>query len=203
MMLYAYGAVRPDQTPPGVKGIDGATVAVLEAAGLGVAVSELANEVEPTRDRLVQHHRVTMALLRSGGVAPFRFGHVFPGEAELRDGLQPRAAELGQKLAALAGCVEMDIRLPLGSEMPSPSLSPREGKGTAYLMAKKRRFQAADGIRASLTDVLEDWRQEIGREGLEVACLVKLASVPELKRRLAEVAPDAVISGPWPAGSFV
>jgi hypothetical protein len=201
-MLYAYGAVRAGQVPPGVSGIDGSPVCVLEAAGLGVAVSELPRKVEPTRVRLVQHHRVTMALLRGGGVAPFRFGNVFPGEAELRRGLEPRASELGQRLEALAGCVEMGLRLPLGANEPAAGRGQRQG--TAYLLRKRRQITAADELHARLKDVLKDWQQEPSAEGvLAAACLVEQRRVDELRARLAEVAPEAEVSGPWPPSSFV
>jgi len=181
---------------PGVKGIDGAPVAVLAAAGLGVAVSELAEEVQPTRDRLVQHHRVTMALLRNGGVAPFRFGNVFPGEAELRQELQGRAPELQEKLKSLAGCVEMAVRLavPAGQKPAS---------GTDYLLHKKRELHAADHLRANLDKVVRDWRQDMKGDSLGLACLVEQARIAEFKAKVAEIDMRAEVSGPWPPSSFV
>jgi gas vesicle protein GvpL/GvpF len=195
-MLYAYGAVRPGQLAPAVKGIDGAAVAILEAGGLAVAVSELPREITPTRDRLVQHHRVTMALLRGGGVAPFRFGNVFPGEAELRQGLQKRTSELERKLEALAGCVEMAVRQPL-----PPAGKPRSG--TDYLLAKRRRLLAGEQLRAKLGDVVKDWRQEDRRDSLELACLVPAGQVAEFQDRLEHADPSVEVSGPWPPSSFV
>jgi hypothetical protein len=195
-MLYAYGAVRPGHAAPAVSGIDGAAVAVLETAGLGVAISHLAEEVRPTRDRLVQHHRVTMALLRGGGVAPFRFGNVFPGEAELRQGMQGRASELVQKLEALAGCVEVAIRvaLPAGA---------KPGSGTEYLLRKKGQLGIADKLQADLADLVKDWRQELKGESLEVACLLDQRHLPALKAKVAEIHPHAEVTGPWPPSSFV
>jgi hypothetical protein len=195
-MLYVYGAVVPGHAAPAVKGIDGAPVAVLEAAGLGVAVSELAEEVRPTRDRLAQHHRVTMALLRSGGVAPFRFGNVFLGEAELRQGLLGRAAELEEKLKALAGCVEMAVRITL-------SAGKKPESGTEYLLQKKRHIDLADKLRVELGDMVKDWRQELKGETLDVACLIDRRQVTGFKTKLAEISPNAEVTGPWPPSSFV
>lgn len=195
-MLYAYGVVWPGQLAPAVRGIDGAEVVILEGDGVAVAVSELPREVKPTRDRLVQHHRVTMALLRSGGVAPFRFGNVFAGEAELRQGLQKRTSELEQKLEALAGCVEMSVRQPL----------PAAGKprtGTDYLLAKRRRLHAGEQLRAKLGDVVKDWRQDDRGDSLEVSCLVPAGRVAEFEDRLERAEPAAEVSGPWPPSSFV
>ena len=195
-MLYAYGAVRPGRLAPAVKGIDGAEVAILEAGGVAVAISELSSEVEPTRDRLVQHHRVTMALLRGGGVAPFRFGNVFAGEAELRQGLGKRTSELEGKLEALAGCVEMSVRHPL-----PPAGKPRSG--TDYLLAKRRRLLAGEQLRAKLGDVVKDWRQEDRRDHLELACLVPAGRVAEFQERLQRADATLEVSGPWPPSSFV
>jgi hypothetical protein len=195
-MLYAYGAVRPGHAAPDVRGIDGAPVEVVEAAGLGVAVSELARDVEPTRDRLVQHHRVTMALLRGGGVAPFRFGNVFPGEAELRQGLQKRASELGQMLETLAGYVEMCVRLPLPN-------GGKPGSGTEYLLHKKRQLHAADQLHSELAELVQDWREEVRGNRLSVACLVPQARAAEFERKATQVDARAEVSGPWPPSSFV
>lgn len=195
-MLYAYGAVRTGHLAPPVKGIDGAPVAILEAGGVGVAVSELSQEVEPTRDRLVQHHRVTMALLRSGGVAPFRFGNVFPGEAELRRELQERTSELERKLETLAGCVEMAVKQPLPA-----AAKPRSG--TDYLLGKKRRLLAAEQLRARLGDIVLDWREGAKGDSVDVACLIAVERMLEFREKLEHAEPGVEVSGPWPPSSFV
>ncbi|HLQ32605.1 MAG TPA: GvpL/GvpF family gas vesicle protein [Chloroflexota bacterium] len=196
-MLYAYGAVRAGAAAPAIPGIDGTPVTVLEAGGLGVAVSELPAAVEPTPRRLAEHHGVLMELLRAGGgVVPFRFGNMFGGQAELQQAIEARAPELRQKLEELAGCVEMALQVLLDTNGQILS-------GTDYLRTKQRQFRTGDELRNRVDDLVKDWRQEVRSGTLKAACLLPEDRVPELRARLAQLDPRPRISGPWPPSSFV
>jgi hypothetical protein len=201
-MLYAYGVVRPDQPCPGVAGIDGAAVALVDAGGVRVAVSELADGAAPTPERLARHHRVAMALLASGGLVPLRFGQTFESETSLRTALEGRGEELARKLDELAGCVELGVRVALDGR-PIPLAADGTAPGRAYLLAKKARLEIGQRLRAHVGDLARDWRQELAGDSLKAACLAGRERVPELKARLAGFDPRPRITGPWPPSSFV
>jgi hypothetical protein len=201
-MLYVYGIVEQGRRAPAVAGVDGAAVALVKSSTLSIAVSEVPAAPEPTRERLAQHHRVTMALLAEGGVVPLRFGNAFDDEESLHRGLGPRAVELAGKLDQLAGFVELGLSLALADD---PRRDPLQsgGEGTRYMLAKKRQLDTAEDLRARVGDIIQDWRAEVKGRTLRIACLIRAEHVEKLRNRLATFAPAPRVTGPWPPSSFV
>jgi hypothetical protein len=231
-MLYAYGvaeAGRPvmpfsvDGTAPGLSeasvggarnhdadlfGLDGAAVELLTCGQLAVAVSRHAEgDLKPTTRRLQEHSAINLALVRSGGVAPFRFGNTFADADELRRKLEPRADALREKLAALTGCAELTVRMKADQALvatadPHPNPLP-EGEGTRYLLGKRRRMRGEDllrdqaaALRTELGPTVRDFREDLRDDVLRLALLVPLEDVAELVAKFG-------MSGPWPPSSFV
>jgi hypothetical protein len=200
-VLYAYGVVRGgqacslrDRVP--MTGLDGARVQILPVGNLGVALSEMSAPPEPMPQRLRAHNSVCLALIQAGGVVPFRFGNVFENEEELCAAVGAKAADLERKLVRLAGCVELNVRVPLEpGERPS--------SGTDYLRRKKRELELAERLRTELGPALKDWRQEIRHGELRATCLVAAGGAAELKAKLKAFEPEPRLTGPWPPSSFV
>jgi hypothetical protein len=180
-MLYAYGVV-----PAGMSA--SAAGVCFRDAGVRVAVREVAEKPGPTRDRLEEHHRVTLALAKAGGIVPFRFGTVFQDEHELAERLAPQAAGLAARLAALAGCVEMSIRVPAAAQSKPVS-------GAEYLRQKKVQFDAEERLAATVEAVAKEVRRGAG----SLACLVEQRRLPEFRR----AAEGLRVTGPWAPSSFV
>jgi Gas vesicle synthesis protein GvpL/GvpF len=110
--VYVYGIVRAN-TPRDlqVRGIADAPVAEVTHGDLSALVSRVATPVRAKRRELLSHSEVLNAAVAEGTVLPLSFGTVFPDEETLvSDFLEPRAAELRDLLARLAGRVELTLK---------------------------------------------------------------------------------------------
>ncbi len=220
-MMYVYAAVPAGTTAPSETGIDGSRVSVIEAGGLGLVVSDHAAPLVPTRRRLIEHHRVNMALANAGAVLPFRFGNVFAEPDQLLSSVAMRRAELSSKLQRLAGLVELTVRITSSGEA-SPIDShdePDETPGRRYLLAKRRELDeagrrerqlklAGDRVLAALAGLIEDHCSETRGRQLMLALLLRRQDISCARTRLEEienVAEDGcawTVSGPWAPSSF-
>lgn len=213
-MLYVYGLISAAGAAPAAMGIDSQPVKLIELGGLCLAVSHMPAHVEPTPDRLAQHHRVLLSLLEQGSVVPFRFGSVFRDEEELCSRLAPQMEGLAAKLAHVEGCVEVGVKLPVEAPELSPHLSHRRsvatppdgiGTGTAYLLGKKRLLMVEERAAEQATRLgaelgARDVRHELRDHSMTVALLVERGRQTEVRHRLARY---GRVSGPWAPSSFV
>jgi hypothetical protein len=152
MAAYLY-CIRNDPrgVPPGLIGIDGATVRSVDAGGLSAWVSDV-SESPPavTVERLRAHDGVCMAALDGGDTPlPIRFGQTFPDDRAAADAVAQRGPALRERLARVAGCVELrvivsrgrdsDAVAPAADREPThpgmlPGADPGSvGRGTAFL----------------------------------------------------------------------
>lgn len=195
-MLYAYAATTPKAVPPRVTGIDDHAIELLRVGRLAVAVSRHDSRPEPTAMHVASHHRVTMALVQEGGAIPFRFGNAFEDEKNLRRQLEPRRRELTAKLAQLAGCVEMVLRIGNSKfEIRNSTFL----TGTQYLKTKKDQAEAEQRLKDEIGSVAKEWRRSQHGAEVRLACLIPAEFVSQLRER----ARGATITGPWPPSSFV
>ena len=153
--LYCLGSDRADP-PAGLTGVDGAVVRAVHVSGLIAWVSEVAEVVTPTVDRVRAHDAVCAAALAAGETPlPIRFGQTFPDDASAVSGLAARESVLRSRLARVAGCVELRLVMPRDSPPSEPPTAATgtvdasrvgtdtqrgaEGPGTAFLKQLARR----------------------------------------------------------------
>lgn len=130
-------------------------------------------------------------------VLPVRFGEGFAGEEELSAAVAPRLEALEHRLAHVAGCVEVGVRIvPIAAREDAPD-------GAGYMAARLREQRAVEEIHEALAAEARDSvrthcdagylldRAEVDRFSLAVARL--LESHPSL---------DVVCTGPWAPYSF-
>jgi len=142
----------------------------------------------------VEHGLAVEALVgRCRSVLPARYGERFPDEPALRRAVEPRLAELEQRLDELAGCVEIGVRVAAPEEHASIET------GTDYMRAAGRR--EAD-LRA-----LDRRLQPRARKSPDARYLVERSDVAgfaaEVERYAQEHPELAVVcTGPWAPYTF-
>lgn len=111
--LYLYGIVRADAgPPPGVRGVAGEPVRLLEEGPLGAIVTDLPGPAyEAGREDLVAHSDVLQAVISSAGVLPMGFGTMFTSPEQLSEiFLRPNHDALLQMLRDMEALVEIQVR---------------------------------------------------------------------------------------------
>lgn len=112
--LYLYGIVRAGAKlpAPGLTGVGGGTVRLLDDGAIGAIVTDLPDlAYEAGREDLVAHSDVLQAVVDSYGVLPMGFGTVFESQAELAETfLRPNEHALLRMLDSTEGLVEFQVR---------------------------------------------------------------------------------------------
>jgi hypothetical protein len=148
-ILSSHGA-WPPRFPAGV---DGCPVTLVEAKGLGAAVSlgvaGAAGE-SPGISRLLAYERVVETFDRQGAVLPMRYGCVLAGEAEVKALLGENHRCYGAALKELEGRTELGVRIALeegrtGAQKRGRPSVPLSSGGKDYLNQRRRHYAAADG----------------------------------------------------------
>lgn len=244
MRLYAYCVCEPigEGAIAGVRGVDGGEVREFECGeGLAVVVSELKEEgaVGVTPERVREHSRVIAKVLARTTPLPFRFGTLLR-EARLVDYLAANAVALRAALARVEGCVEMGVKImraasevegaaerdddeaAAAAASSADSSSAEVGRGTAFLLAKRREILGGDAARAAadeaasllagrVADVVRESRVGVlPSRGLLVraAHLVERGRLEEYRERVRGLAAEGagrlvfLTSGPWPPYGF-
>lgn len=154
-MIDVYAVAAGPRRPPGVAGVEGSPVELLDHRALVVAVSRHAAAPPPTRAAALAHAAVCDELQAlAEAVLPVRFGAVYADEPALRAALDERHADLAAGLDHVRGRVEVGVRVgwdPAGGDgdpAPSAPAPPATGAGggggpgRAYLLdraAEERR----------------------------------------------------------------
>lgn len=164
---------------------------------------------EATDEPLQQGLAVQELLERVDAVLPARFGERFRDVEALADAVEAHVEELGRRLRAVAGCVEIAVRV----GRPAAA-DDREADGAAYM---RRRLRALTAETAAATE-LHSRLQHRARSAAVVdpalsrllhdACyLVERGAVDDFAGCVSEFA-DAhpelslVCTGPWAPASF-
>jgi hypothetical protein len=167
--LYAYGVMRTGQHVPAVTGVLGSRVEVVEADGLAVLVSPLAD--------LLAHSDVLQAAHDRGVVLPLRFGMLFASEPELRRELvERRGRELRRLLEEFEGLCELRVR---ASYHDQESALAAAVKGDAEIARLRGRARANGASQADLMRLgeLVSKRYEAQRAADAETVLARLAPV--------------------------
>jgi len=144
---------------------NGAIAAVVEPA---LPRDELEKDDQKLVQAVIHHDWVICELFRETLVLPLRFGTYFRGEEDLRSHLTFHGQNYHQKLAALAGKVELTLKLtpiPFSDTNPSPT-----EKGKAYLQAKKQRYQKQSHYERQQQAALEQFQTEITQTYPQLIC---------------------------------
>lgn len=118
MSLLLYGIVfagpgHGSEHPPVLpSGVGGAPVRLIEASGLGAAVSRVDSlELTPSVGRALAYAEVVEALHGDRTVLPLRYGCVLGQESDVVELLRAQGGTYAERLRGVDGCVEMGIRV--------------------------------------------------------------------------------------------
>jgi hypothetical protein len=111
---YVYGitAVSHPSLPEGLTGVGDppGRVRVLKAGELAAVVSDAPEGLRPKRRELLAHQNVLSEVGAAGCVLPMRFGSVAPDDDAVTSVLAERAEHYRERLGALDGRVEYNIK---------------------------------------------------------------------------------------------
>jgi hypothetical protein len=232
MSLYVYclSGELSGSAFEGLAGVGGAAVRVLRLGSLAAVVSEVGEEAAAvTEENVLAHSRVNAAALAASTPLPFRFGTRATRE-RLAVYVSANEAALTAALARVRGCVEMGVKLlerargegksEVGSQ-DSEVETVAEGRGTAFLMAKRREIlggeeerrraeELAAWLDAGLAGLVRETAvrpRPAGGIALSAAHLVERGRVAEYRARLRSLGAGRenlrlLTSGPWPPYSF-
>jgi hypothetical protein len=230
-MLYLYGLVREaDAAAMGAIGLEvagrAADVYPIVEGDVGALVSALPvkGRVLPVRKNLEAQNKVLRELTKApGGVLPVRFGHLIPGERDVRRLLAQRQLDILRELSTLDGKTEMALAVSwdvenvfayFAEQHPDlaalrdrmfeggrePSRNERVDVGQAFaarLEDDRSRFteQVIDTLDPYVVDIHED-RPRTEKQVMNLAVLVERSRLDELDARIQGLAagfPDAFV----------
>jgi hypothetical protein len=224
-VIYVYAVTEATGTWPAVTGLDERPVSFIKCGKLQAVFSEHENKPEACEKSLLRHERVVEALMRSGPVAPMRFGQVVEHVVELRERVVGRSNQITSLLDRVRGKVEIAVRAlamqSLGSGEPTTTLA-LDASGRAYMTRRLREERRARALEESMQEISNDihgrletfaeassLRAHAGRMIMAGAYLVpkdKVHDFGELVQALGRDYLDVielVCTGPWPPYSFV
>ncbi|MGW2117861.1 GvpL/GvpF family gas vesicle protein [Streptomyces zhihengii] len=114
MAVYIYSVIGK-QHPAPVEELTGvgdppAALRIVGAGPLCAVVSDAPDDLRAKRRDLQAHQRVQDALMSDGTVLPLRFGLMAPDDEAVRLALEERADEYLDRLRALEGCAEYNLK---------------------------------------------------------------------------------------------
>ncbi|MFI7007709.1 GvpL/GvpF family gas vesicle protein [Streptomyces sp. NPDC050145] len=191
---YVYGIVNAEHPalPDGLAGIGEPARAVrtVTRGPLTAVVSEAPDGLRPERRDLLAHQKVLSRTVRGGPVLPMRFGSVAPDDETVAAVLAERAEHWLERLRALDGKVEYNVR----AQHDEQAVLHR-------LMAEDTRIRdLAESNRTAGGGTHED-RQRLG-ETVVAAVRAREEQDAAALRHLLEPAADATVAGPADTGGL-
>lgn len=153
----------------------------------------------------LQFHRVLSDVFKSTAIIPFRFPTVFDDEEQLMQRLKKRAGEYTALLEQFRDLVQMEIRV------TDPNLKKPAESGTQYLKVRQTVTARIDKftveLRATLSDISQDWRQRPSKEGVRAFVLIDRKHVADFRDKMRDTPVPRELSvrasGPWPVSEFI
>lgn len=165
-----------------------------------VRVGSVTAVVGPVEDDPMRHGLLVEALCDScDAVLPARFGERFADATALAAAVAPHAGALAERLADVAGCVELAVRI---ADAPAARSS-----GSAYMRARLRSLTAAHELHAKLEAVARGAVVSDSRLLHDACYLVERDRISEFAESVEACASDhpelsLVCTGPWAPASF-
>ncbi|MHA4813001.1 GvpL/GvpF family gas vesicle protein [Streptomyces aculeolatus] len=188
MSIYVYGFVRSHQVPPRerVRGVGEppGTVRAVPEGELAALVSEAPADLKPRRRDLMAHQEVLIAAGTAGSVLPLRFGCLAQDDDAVRRVLAERAGHFRERLDALEGHQEFNVKA-----------AHREEEVLRLVLAEEPELHALHEARHGRGGA--DYRQRV-RFGELLAEAVRARQSVDARRieRALEPYADAVSPGP-------
>lgn len=112
MSTYVYGIIASTHpaVPEHLSGVGEGPLRVLKAGDLAAVVSDAPEGLRPKRRELLAHQNVLGEVGAEGCVLPMRFGSVAPDDNTVTDVLTERAEHYKERLRALDGRVEYNVK---------------------------------------------------------------------------------------------
>ncbi|MEU2977615.1 GvpL/GvpF family gas vesicle protein [Streptomyces hirsutus] len=112
MSTYVYGIIASTHpaVPEHLSGVGEGPLRVLKAGDLAAVVSDAPEGLRPKRRELLAHQNVLSEVGAEGCVLPMRFGSVAPDDNAVTDVLTERAEHYKERLRALDGRVEYNVK---------------------------------------------------------------------------------------------
>ncbi|MEV7861899.1 GvpL/GvpF family gas vesicle protein [Streptomyces hirsutus] len=112
MSTYVYGIIASTHpaVPEHLSGVGEGPLRVLKAGDLAAVVSDAPEGLRPKRRELLAHQNVLGEVGAEGCVLPMRFGSVAPDDNAVTDVLTERAEHYKERLRALDGRVEYNVK---------------------------------------------------------------------------------------------
>ncbi|TLQ42285.1 GvpL/GvpF family gas vesicle protein [Streptomyces marianii] len=115
MAVYVYSVVgkRHPLRLDGVTGVGDppSPLRTVTSGSLTAVVSDAPEDLRPKRRDLTAHQAVQDRLVADGTVLPLRFGLTAPDDDAVREALEERATEYADRLGALEGCAEYNLKV--------------------------------------------------------------------------------------------
>jgi hypothetical protein len=223
MNYLAYGVLPagPGAPAEGLAGPDGCPVLAVSAGGLTIAYSEAKGP--PTPERALAFARVAAALYERGDFVPCRYQLLTAGQVQ--DELAPpRRDDWRRRLAALAGCAEMGLRVvaaagqpPAPAATPPPGVAP-PGPGAGYLRQRAALYASRPGGAEALATLQAELGRAFagtflrlageppGRGGQAFHFLIRRGQEAPFRAAFGRFAAGRagrfLVSGPWPVYHF-
>jgi hypothetical protein len=153
------------EPPDGLTGVDGSAVRALGGVSLVAWVSDVAETVSATVERVKAHDAVCAAALDSGETPlPVRFGQSFPDDVAAMSAISSRESALRDRLARVAGCVEIRVVVTQG-RAPDVTGSAVETSAPEVVMTTPAGLREVDGPgTAFLKRLARAGRADLARE---------------------------------------
>lgn len=165
MTVYAFAFLRCPDTPLSLPlGINTSVevTCVGDIAALtesGIAIEALQHDDNSLMQAILAHDRVLRAVFEQTVILPLRFGTCFVDGDRLVEHLQNNAPDYRKTLNELTGKAEYMLKaIPIEQE---EAAMPTETQGKAYLLEKKRRYQAQFAYQQSQKEELDDLLQTV------------------------------------------
>jgi hypothetical protein len=210
MAILLYCVAKGDV--PGVElltGVAGDPVVRIELADLAMFTSSNTDKSTWLRPQLqtsaLELHRVLSEVFKSTAIIPFRFPTIFDDEEQLSERMRERASEYAVLLDKFRELAQMEIRI------TNPDLNRRTESGTQYLKLRQTSTSMIDeftaGLRATLSELSQDWRQQASKDGVRAFVLIHRNQVADFRNvmRYTRVPRElrVRVSGPWPVSEFI
>jgi len=207
-------------------GVGGAPVRLIEANGLGAAVSTVEEPgLTPTVANALAYAKVVEAIHAQSTIMPMRYGCTCAGEDEAVLLLQTHGGQYSEILRRVEGCVELAVHVSLPCACPEDTPSPLVARGpstaAAYLAGRASLYAARDQRTREVASATERIRAAFGdhyvyfraggaddqQAGVSAIFLVKRANLASFHAAFVKFAGTEPgtprLSGPWPPYNFV